>query len=149
MKLRMATMADIDMIVSLRMQMLHEVADTIPSELQDAVKEYLNRHMADKTCLCALGEMDGIIAAKAMLCIYDAMPDETNISGRYARLFSVYTLPAYRGKGYMKGLLCYLLNEAGKYGVQEVFASAEEKAIPLYERIGFRLLESEMHLKMR
>ena len=33
-------------------------------------------------------------------------------------------------------------------GVQEVYAAAERKAIPLYERIGFTLTETEMFLEL-
>lgn len=141
-------MNDINAIVSLRMQMLSEVADNVPSELNGKILEYLQKHMADKTCMCAVGEIEGKIVAKAMLCIYEAMPDEINVNGQYARLFSVYTLPSLRGLGYMEKILTYLLNEAKKNGIEEIFASAEEKAIPLYKRIGFNILETELAIKL-
>ena len=148
MQFRMATTGDVETLASLRMQMLREVASVIPPALHNAVLKYLEKHIADKTCLCALGEEDGNIVVKAMLCVSEAMPDEMNVSGKYARLFSVCTVPAFRGKGYMEKLLMFLLDEAKNNGIEEVFASAEEKAMPLYKRIGFSVSETEMHIKL-
>ena len=104
--------------------------------------------MRDGSCLCALMENEEGIVGKAMLCIYTVMPDEINMSGKCAALFSVYTLPKYRGQGYMKELLDYLLEKAKEAGVSEVFASAEKKAIPLYQRIGFTFQENEMSIRL-
>ena len=81
---------------------------------------------------------EGVIG-KPMHCIYTVMPDEINMSGKCATLFSVYTLPKYRGHGYMEELLRYLLEKARELGVNEVLAVAEERAIPLVRRIGFEL----------
>ena len=108
----------------------------------------LNAHMKDGSCLCALMENEEGIVGKAMPCIYTVMPDEINMSGKCAALFSVYTLPKYRGRGYMKELLDYLLEKAKEAGVSEVFASAEKKAIPLYQRIGFTFQENEMSIRL-
>lgn len=85
---------------------------------------------------------------KAMLCLYEVMPDERNLSGKWATLFSVYTRPAYRGKGYMEQLLIYLFQEARLRGVAQVLASAEEKAIPLYQRLGFTMQKNWMSRRL-
>ena len=148
MKFRVATLNDIDAIQALRIEMLKEVAECLPADLPNAIHEYLNAHMKDGSCLCALMENEEGIVGKAMLCIYMVMPDEINMSGKCAALFSVYTLPKYRGQGYMKELLYYLLEKAKEVGVSEVFASAEKKAIPLYQRIGFTFKENEMSIRL-
>ncbi len=148
MKFRVATLNDIDAIQALRIEMLKEVAEYLPADLPNAIYEYLNAHMKDGSCLCALMENEEGIVGKAMLCIYTVMPDEINMSGKCAALFSVYTLPKYRGRGYMKELLDYLLEKAKEAGVSEVFASAEKKAIPLYQRIGFTFQENEMSIRL-
>lgn len=148
MKFRVATLNDIDAIQALRIEMLKEVAEYLPGDLPNAIHEYLNAHMKDGSCLCALMENEEGIVGKAMPCIYTVMPDEINMSGKCAALFSVYTLPKYRGRGYMKELLDYLLEKAKEAGVSEVFASAEKKAIPLYQRIGFTFQENEMSIRL-
>ena len=40
------------------------------------------------------------------------------------------------------------LEKAKEAGVSEVFASAEKKAIPLYQRIGFTFQENEMSIRL-
>lgn len=147
MKLRIATPDDINVIQELRIEMLKEVADNIPQTLPDAIK-YLNTHIKDGSCLCILMENEEGVIGKAMLCIYTVMPDEINISGKCATLFSVFTLPKYRGHGYMEELLCFLLEKAKEVGVNEVLAAAEEKAIPLYQRIGFEIRGNEMAIRL-
>lgn len=77
---------------------------------------------------------DRNVVGKAMLCIYEVMPDEVNTTGQCATLFSVYTLPRFRGHGYMERLLRFLLEKAKELGVKEALACAEIKAIPLHKR---------------
>lgn len=91
---------------------------------------------------------DRNVVGKAMLCIYEVMPDEVNTTGKCATLFSVYTLPQFRGHGYMERLLRFLLEKAKGLGVKEALACAEIKAIPLYKRIGFKLKEQEMYIRL-
>ena len=44
--------------------------------------------------------------------------------------------------------LCFLLEKAKELGVNEVFAAAEEKAIPLYQKIGFEIKGNEMAIRL-
>ena len=148
MRLRIATLEDIDTIQALRLDMLNEVAQQVPQNLAAEIRKYLTVHIQDGSCLCVLLENEGVAIGKAMLCMYEVMPDEINTSGKCATLFSVYTIPEHRGRGYMEELLYYLLEQAKKAGVKEVFASAEQKAIPLYQRIGFTLKDHEMRIRL-
>lgn len=99
MHIRKATTADIPDITRLRVDMLHEVAPFVPCGLSSRITEYLHLHISNGTCLCALLEDEGQVVAKAMLCTYETIPHELNLSGKAAVLASVYTLPAYRGQG--------------------------------------------------
>lgn len=145
-KMRQAGPQDIAVITALRMQMLREVAGDVPEGLPEQIAAYLARHLEDGSCLCMLLEDKGHTVAEAMLCIYEVMPDESNTTGRAATLYSVYTLPAYRGHGLMERLLNCLFETAHTAGVREVLAHAEASAIPLYARLGFAPLDREMHL---
>ena len=71
---------------------------------------------------------DRNVVGKAMLCIYEVMPDKVNTTGKCATLFSVYTLPQFRGHGYMERLLRFLLEKAKGLGVKEALACAEIKS---------------------
>ena len=57
----------------------------------------------------------------ALLCCYAELPDEINLEGKNTKFSSVYTFPASRGRGYMEHLLCYLLDEAKRYGIREIY----------------------------
>ena len=146
--LRLAEPADAALLTALRMEMLREVAEEIPPHLPQAILQYLQNGLRDGSCLCAILEKDGSPAATAMLCLAQSVPDECNATGRYALLSSVYTLPQYRGNGFMEALLRWLLARGREAGVREVFLGAERKAIPLYERLGFVLTETEMYLPL-
>lgn len=148
MEIRLAGVNDTPQITALRMEMLREVAEHLPHELQQAIEEYLYAHIPDGSCLCALMEEDGHITAKAMACMGVSMPDENNLSGKYAILASVYTLPRYRGQGRMTRLLKELLQRAKERGAHEVYAAPEKKAIPMYERLGFERVADQMILKL-
>ena len=143
---RTAKQEDIKAIAGLRMQLLQEVAEDIPGGLWAQIEAYLQKHLADGTCLCILAQDGDRIIAKAMLCIYEVMPDEKNTTGKTATLFSVYTLPAYRGQKIMQSLLQRLLQAAKEAGITEVTATAEVKTIPLYKRLGFTMVDTEMRL---
>ena len=146
--IRLATPAEIDAVVGLRMEMLNGVAEAIPADLTERIRSYLERHMADGSCLCALLEVDGRICSTAMLCISESVPDEINTNGRFAMLASVYTRPEFRGRGYMESLLTALFDWGREAGAREIFITAEEKALPLYRRLGFVPMERGMVLEL-
>ena len=144
MQVRRATEQDLDTMVFLRMEMRREVAAFVPAELEQGIRRYLMQHIPDDSCICALLEVDGAAIGQAMLCCSEQTPDEQNQAGRYAALFSVYIRPEYRGHGYMRVLLPALLAWAKEQGIGVVTASAEEKAVGLYESLGFQMAEHEM-----
>ena len=148
MEIRLADIRDIPHIAALRMEMLKEVAEHLPPALPKAIEQYLYAHIPDGSCICALMEEDGQILAKAMACMGVSMPDENNLSGKYAILASVYTLPQYRGQGRMSRLLKELMGMAKANGAHEVYASPEKKAIPMYERLGFERADDQMIIKL-
>ena len=143
-QIRLATTADIDTVLTLRMELLNEVAERIPAHLPEQIRSYLEKHLSDGTCLCALLEADGQAVSCAMLCLGESVPDEINTAGKFAMLASVYTRPEYRSRGYMESLLTALFDWGREAGVREVYITAEEKAIPLYRRLGFVPMERGM-----
>lgn len=144
--LRLATLEGIGTPINLRLQMLREIVGSFPEELPNSIQTYLEKHISDKSCLCALLEIDGKIVAMAMLCCYEEMPDEISLEGKSAKLSSVYTLPSFRSRGYMEQLLLYLMDEARNCSIGEIYAAAERKAMPLYKRVGFQAAETIMFM---
>lgn len=145
---RLAAYDDIDSILNMRMELLREVTGDYPQGLDENIRSYLEKSIRNGNCLCGLTELDGRIIATAMLCCFQSIPDECNVSGNNALLASVYTHPQFRGNQYMKNLLVFLIGEAKKNNIGCIYAAAERSAMPLYERVGFHKADTLMYMDL-
>lgn len=147
--IREMTRDDIDAVANYRLDFLRELSeDDISDELRPSVVKYLNEHIDDGSLMCLVAQRGEKIIAKAIACIYRVIPKERNLTGIAAGIYSVYTLPGYRGQGIMEQLLRQLIVMADDFGVNEIYLTAEAKAIPLYERLGFERQDRDMRLTL-
>ena len=147
MTIREINLGDVGIITRMRIQMLDEVTDgPLPEALESSVHHFILKHMMDRTCLGVVAEQDGEVIADAVIYLFETMPDEVNIQGLTAMLYNVYTVPAYRGQGIMARMLPEVIRLAKEAGAAELKMSAEKKAIPLYERMGFQISDNTMHM---
>ena len=147
MLIREITPADVEIIARMRVQMLDEVTeDPLPAELEGSVRRFVWRHMQDRTCLGVVAEDEGKVIADAVIYLFETMPDEVNVPGLTAMLYNVYTLPEYRGQGIMARMLPEVIRLAREAGAVELKMTAEKKAIPLYERMGFHVNDDAMKM---
>ena len=145
--LREINLGDVGIITRMRIQMLDEVTpEPLPEGLDNSIHHFILKHMMDNTCLGVVAEEDGRIIADAVIYLFETMPDEVNVSGMTAMLYNVYTQPEYRGQGIMARMLPEVIRLAREAGAIELKMSAEKKAIPLYDRMGFRLSDNNMYL---
>ena len=147
MLIREITSEDIETIARMRVLMLDEVTeDPLPWQLEGSVRRFVWKHMQDNTCLGVVCEIDGKVIADAIIYLFETMPDEVNIRGLTAMLYNVYTLPEYRGRGIMAQMLPEVIRLAKEAGAVELKMTAEKKAIPLYERMGFHVNADAMKM---
>ena len=147
MLIREITPEDIETIARMRVQMLDEVtADPLPWQLEGSVRRFVWKHMQDNTCLGVVAEDEGKVIADAVIYLFETMPDEVNVKGLTAMLYNVYTLPEYRGQGIMARMLPEVIRLAREAGAVELKMTAEKKAIPLYERMGFHVNDDAMKM---
>ena len=147
MLIREITPADVETIARMRVQMLDEVTeDPLPAELETSVRRFVWRHMQDNTCLGVVAEDEDRVIADAVIYLFETMPDEVNVRGLTAMLYNVYTLPEYRGRGIMAQMLPEVIRLAKEAGAVELKMTAEKKAIPLYERMGFHVNDDAMKM---
>ena len=145
--IRKITVGDIEAIVSMRMKMLTETTDLpMPEGLEAQIRRFVRRHMKDGTCRGVLAELEGRVIADAVIYLFDTMPDEINIQGRTAILYNVYTIPEYRNQGVMAQMLPVVIDLAREASAAELKMTAAPKAVPLYERMGFRVNEDAMSM---
>lgn len=139
--------ADIESIVNMRMRMLAETTDDpMPDGLDKQIRRFVRRHMEDGTCMGVLAEENGQVIADAVIYIFETMPDEINMVGRTAMLYNVYTIPEFRDQGIMTQMLPVVIDLAREAGAVELKMTAAPKAIPLYERMGFRVNDDAMNM---
>ena len=147
MTIREITPEDIEIIARMRIMMLDEVTeDPLPEGLEDQIRRFIWRHMRDRTCLGVVAEKDGRVIADAVIYLFETMPDEVNVKGLTAMLYNVYTLPEYRGGGIMAKMLPEVIRLARAAGAVELKMTAEKKAIPLYQRMGFHVNDDAMKM---
>ena len=149
MMIREITPEDIEIITGMRIQMLDEVTDDpLPAELEGQIRRFVSKHMRDHTCLGVVAEVAGKVVADAVIYLFETMPDEVNVRGRTAMLYNVYTMPEYRGQGIMAQMLPEVIRLARDAGAVELKMTAEKKAIPLYERMGFHVNDDAMKMRL-
>ena len=150
MTIREINLGDVGIITRMRIQMLDEVTEEpLPEGLDSSVHHFILKHMMDETCLGVVAEQDGQVIADAVIYLFETMPDEVNITGMTAMLYNVYTLPQFRGQGIMARMLPEVIRLAREAGAVELKMTAEKKAIPLYERMGFQLSDNTMHMYLK
>lgn len=138
---------DIPQLVNMRLRMLEETTDEeLPEGLDKQIRRFVRKHMEDGTCRGVVAEKKGKVVADAVIYLFETMPDEINIVGRTAMLYNVYTLPEYRGQGIMAKILPEVIRLARDAGAKELKMTAAQKAIPLYERMGFHVNDDVMKM---
>ena len=140
---------DTDQIAFLRWKMLEELSGVVlPQERVAQIQESIINNLEHGHCLAMGAFNEDRMIATAMICFYYGLPDEDFASGLGGVLCNVYTLPEYRGKGIMTNLLSVMIQQAKADSVQEIILTAEEEAVPLYEKLGFSKLPGAMAMHL-
>ena len=134
---RKMTAADLDTFISMRITQLREEGATEDIDLEPALKDYYNRHLADGTFVSWLA-LDGekIIGTSGMSFV-EKPPYFSCPTGRIGLLSSMFTDPGYRRMGIARELLDRVVNEAREYGCGAVHITASDMGVKLYTAYGF------------
>ena len=138
------TTSELDVFIDMRITQLTEEyvssGRTVPTDvdLQSALKDYYNRHLADGAFVSWLA-MDGkkIIGTSGMSFV-EKPPYFGCPTGRLGLLSSMYTNPNYRRMGIAKELLNRVVEEARAYGCGAVHITASDMGGKLYTAYGFK-----------
>jgi GNAT superfamily N-acetyltransferase len=145
MVIRKATVEDIELLISCRIDYLTEdmlyYKKRSPTQeevttLVSRLREYFPNHIAENRFIGMLAEIDGKVVGTAYLAI-NRGPASLGSSGVSGTFLNVLTYPEYRKQGIATKLVNEVVVEAKKLGVSsiELWSSAEGKV--LYERTGF------------
>lgn len=150
MEYKIATLKDIELLTRSRIEVLRAAnkldLSVDMSEVEAASRKYYEKALADGSHLAIL-VMDGdsFIGAGGVS-FYEVMPTYHNPSGKKAYIMNMYTNPNYRRQGIAFKTLDMLVQACKSRGITQISLEATDMGRPLYEKYGFKIMESEMEL---
>lgn len=141
-RIRQATIQDIDLLMQWRMEVLREVF-SIPSEQPIRALEEENRRYYQSelptgghiACFAYTGEE---LAGCGGMCLYREMPSPDNPNGKCAYLMNIYTKPQFRRHGIGDAIVRWLIVQARNRRISKIYLETSEDGRPLYREIGFQ-----------
>lgn len=138
MEYRIATKEDIDMLMSIRLEMLRKVNDLSDNYVfSDELIANSKRYFLEGNQTTSIALENGKVVACASMSYIEMMPTFSHPTGNRAHLMNVYTNADYRRQGAARKLVQMLIDEAKEKGVTEISLDATDLGRPLYETLGF------------
>ncbi|MBD5462037.1 MAG: GNAT family N-acetyltransferase [Lachnospiraceae bacterium] len=138
MEYRIATKEDIDMLMSIRLEMLRKVNELLDDFVfSDELIANSRRYFLEGNQTTSIALKKGKAVACASMSYIEMMPTFLHPTGNRAHLMNVYTNTDYRRRGVACRLVQILIDEAKGKGVTEISLDATDLGRPLYETLGF------------
>lgn len=146
--IRQATIKDLPLLMEWRMTVLREVfslsANADLSELEAANEAYYKTALSDGTHIaCYAAENEKIVGCGG-ICLHTEMPSPDNPNGKCAYLMNVFVSPEYRGKGYGKQIVEWLIQKAIENEATKIYLESSQSGKKVYEKAGFVVLPEMM-----
>lgn len=138
MEYRIATKEDIDILMSIRLEMLRKVNELVDDYVfSDELIANSKRYFLEGNQTTSIASKNGKVIACASISYIEIMPTFSHPTGNRAHLMNVYTNADYRRQGIARKLVQMLIDEAKERGVTEISLDATESGRPFYEAFGF------------
>lgn len=134
---RRLTKNDLDVFIKMRINQLREEGAREEIDLEPALWDYYQRHMADGTFISWIAVDNEKIVGTSGMSIVEKPPYFGCPSGKIGILSSMFTLKEYRRKGIARQLLSRVVNEAREQGCGTVQITASDMGVLLYSDFGF------------
>ena len=138
MKIRTATIADIDAIAKVESLCFPQAEAATREQIAERVKAYGNHFwlMLDEVKLIAF--VDGMVTDEADLTdeMYEKA-DMHNEQGQWQIIFGVNTIPEYRRNGYAGELIKRAIADAKEQGRKGLVLTCKDKLVRYYAKFGF------------
>lgn len=150
MEFRIATLNDLDLLTTSRIEVLKAAnkldASTDMTNVEKESYNYYKKALVDNTHYAILVMEDDKFIGAGGVSFYSVMPTYHNPSGKKAYIMNMYTAPDYRRQGIAYKTLDMLVKMSKERGIDQISLEATEMGRPLYEKYGFVKMESEMEL---
>ena len=148
---REATPVDADVLAYQRRAMFEATGLLDPNqaaELEDAVRRYVARAMADGTFHAWLVDADGVAVAGGGIQLRTLMPRPGYVGGEpEALVVSMWTEPEHRRRGLGRRVITAMLDWCRARGIRRLTLHASTAGRPLYAALGFAPT-NEMRLEL-
>lgn len=135
--IRMATAADAPALAALRRTWTVEQHGHVDDEEFEArFRDWYEREAGRR--ISWLAEVGGEPVGMMNLAVFDRMPQPGREAGTWGYLANAFVLAAYRGQGIGSLLLRALLAHADESGYARVVLRPARRAVPFYQRAGFK-----------
>jgi ribosomal protein S18 acetylase RimI-like enzyme len=150
MEYRIATIDDIDMLTTTRIEVLRAANKldnlTDMAEVEAASRDYYKKALEDGSHVAILVTDGDTFVGAGGVSYYEVMPTYHNPSGKKAYIMNMYTNPQYRRQGIAIKTLDMLVKDAKGKGIEQISLEATDMGKPLYEKYGFTPMNAEMEL---
>ena len=149
MNVEKAGIDDIDALVKMRLDYLHEdngsLTDCDIAVIRKDLPDYFREHMDKDLFVYVIREKQAIVACAFLLTIAKPM-SPSFINGKTGIVLNVFTCQPYRRRGYAKQIMEVLLEEAKRLELSVVELKSTEDGYPLYRSVGFVDGGSKYHM---
>ncbi len=150
-RIRKAEIADLDLLMQWRMEVLHEVFPSseyfFPEGLEEENRNYYKWALPAGKHIACFASADGEIVGCGGLCLYQEMPSPDNPAGQCAYLMNIYCRRPFRGQGVGESVIRWLTDRAKEQQITKIYLETSKSARRLYEQIGFREMPDMMILE--
>ena len=140
-EIRKAGLADLELLMSWRMEVLHEVfsvpADQPLKKLEQENRRYYQRALPKEAHIACLVYADTRVIGCGGVCLYREMPSPDNPNGNCAYLMNIYVRPEFRGHGAGKKIVSWLIQQAKEKETTKIYLETSKRGRSLYEKMGF------------
>ncbi|RHW35003.1 GNAT family N-acetyltransferase [Lysinibacillus yapensis] len=137
MDFRVATVDDLEVLISLREQLLIDEGQDSSNTIKDELKGFFTKQLSDDLLVQWLVEDGDTVMATGGVQFISFPPSFQNPSGRRGYILNMYTHPNYRKQGLAKKLLNLCIEEARQRNVYHLFLISSEMGKPVYKKYGF------------
>lgn len=139
MKIRMATMEDLEAIAAIELRCFPIEEATTEEDFKERLTVYPNHFwvMEDKGKIISF--VNGLVTDESIL--QDKMFEDTKMhdeNGKWQMIFGVNTIPEYRRQGCAEAIINRVISDSRVQGRKGLVLTCKEKLLHYYEKFGFK-----------
>ena len=135
-----ATKQDIDELIRLRLAFIEDDHGPVSPHdkvcIEQQLLSFLNRKLGTELIVFVARDARKIVSV-AYLNLFEMPANCRLLNGLFGEVFSVYTLPQYRGQGLCTALMQQLVEDAKSRGLSCIDLRATKDGYPIYKKLGF------------